>query len=58
MPCGDQAQIIEGAASQCGSAVALAQVGHELVKDGVVLRRAEGELMYARRDERLFGVCA
>jgi hypothetical protein len=56
--CGDQARIIEEAASRCGSVVTLAQVGHELVNDGVVLRRAEGELMYARRDERLFRGCA
>ncbi len=47
---------MEGAASRCGSVVALPQLGHEFIKDGVMLRRREGELVYARRKKRLFGV--
>jgi hypothetical protein len=47
---------MEGVASRCGSVVSFAQLGHELVKDGIVVRLWEGELVYARRGERFFGV--
>ena len=47
---------MEGAASWCGSVVVLAQLRHELVKDGIVLGLGEGELVYARREEWFFGV--
>lgn len=47
---------MEGIASRCGSVVALMQLRHDFVKDSVVVRLREGELMYARRGERSFGV--
>ena len=47
---------MEGTVSRCDNVVAVAQLGHQLVKDDVVLRRRNGELVYARRNERLSGV--
>ena len=49
-------EIMDGTASRCDNVVAVAQLGHELVKDDIVLIRRNGEFVYARRDERLSGV--
>ena len=47
---------MEGFAPRRGCVVALAQFRHDIVKDGVVMRLREGELVYTRRGERPFGV--
>jgi hypothetical protein len=47
---------MEVVASRRGCVVALPKVRHELVEDGILMRRRKGELVYARREERRFGV--
>jgi hypothetical protein len=49
-------EMMKVAASRCGSVVALAQLGHEVVNGCVALRGREGELVYARKEERLYRV--
>ena len=46
---------MEGAASRCGSVVAVAQLRRDLLKDGIVPRCREGEFVYAWREEWFFG---
>jgi hypothetical protein len=48
-------EIMEGAASRCGSVVTVAQLRRDLLKDGIVLGCREGEFVYAWREERLLG---
>jgi hypothetical protein len=48
-------EVMREVASRCENIAPLGQVGQELVKDGIVLRRREEKFVYAQRDERLFG---